>query len=374
MDLGRFHHAVYVLSLDYKTSATKNLLQGLIDSLNQLAGNPGEPTLANNFKTKLNELNETLEHSSLNDAHQTLKDIFEQIDAENYFGEALFTRVKHAISENQLTPNLAAAAISRIQTDVDTFYANIAQIDTGFSKLGVEYDEIDPGECEIGLVLPVERSTKTLKELSKEANKWHNALSAFSEIYDPNNEPITVRTLSTGSWLFYLTSTAAVLLGISLCLKNLNSLLKELIQTKELIQKLLSNGISPAAIAGVEQDIEGKLENGIREIAHKTIEENYKGAPERGNELETQLSQGLKFIASQLSVGAKIELRISPPEKPTATEGEELTQAEKLQVQNAEKFESIADEVKTNMDQISFDPEDLAPLGLLSAPDDEHQK
>jgi hypothetical protein len=374
MDLGRFHHAVYVLSLDYKKSATKKLLQGLVDSLNQLAGNPGEPTLANNFKTKLNELNETLEHSPLNDVHQTLKDIFRQIEAENYFGEALFARVKQAINDNQLTPNLAAGAISKIQADVDNFYANVALIDSGFSKLNVEYDEIDPGECEIGLVLPVERSTKTLKELSKEANKWHNALSAFSEIFDPKNEPITVRTLSTGSWLFYLTSTASVLLGISLCLKNLNFLLKELIRTKELIKQLLSTGINPAALEAVEKDIENKLENGIREIAHTTIKENYKGDVERGNELETQLSQGLKFIASQLSVGAKIELRISPPEKPAETEGEELTQEEKLQIQEAEKFESISNEIQANMDQISFSPEDLAPLGLLNAPDDDHQK
>ncbi|AMP05953.1 hypothetical protein CPter91_3632 [Collimonas pratensis] len=327
-------------------------IETLIQTLNQIGANPADPGLALSFRESLEQLRQSLLAAPLNDPHPTLSMNLDSIGARSFIGARLFERVKDVISANQLAPQQAAAALQQFSSKINKFYDTIGQLDDAFTELGVEYTEIEPGENEIGISIPVEEGTKTLKDLSKKANNWHNSLSPFVELYSSDKEPIKLRVMSSSDWQFYLFSTPPVLLGISMCIRSVNQILADLIHSKELIAKLAKSGTSASALEAVRADTDGRLESQIRTLADDTVDTNYKeNDAGRKNELKNALSQSLNFIAREIASGVTLEVRLIPPDPVKEAESEQESPDDNVdRIAHVEELRKIADEIHNNME------------------------
>ena len=372
MHLGKFHSAITMLECDLRYNKVVEKLQAVIQELNNMAASPGQPAPFEAYKDALEVFRQALISSPFNSPYPTLKKIIEGIEgAEKFTGNALFEQVKKTIADNQLAPQQASAAVGVIHKDLSDFYKRISQIDDAFVDLGIEYTELSPGENEIGISIPVVEGSRTLKELSTEAKNWHIALTPFAEIFGEGNEQIKLQVMSSSDWQFYLYATPVILLGISACVASLNSILANLIRTKNLIKELASSGAGSEVVRSLEDDTKNRFKNEAKALAERIVEENYKpNDVGRKNELKNATSQSITFLAKQLDKKVTLEIRMELPEVEKKTERADGDAEEhQAKIEEIEKLKQIKQEIETNMEsfKLNFDPARILALEDASA-------
>lgn len=380
MHLGRFHRAITMLAEDFKEIGHAVLIQNIITALNAVAANPANPEIAKSFKTQLDQCRVKLESSRLNRVRPILHSILSSINAPEFIGTRLSDRILREIAENHAAPALAVQGLSALYNQVAVFYENIVTIDNAFTKLQVEYDELDEGESEIGLLVPRNENASSLKELSKEFSDWHNALTQISQLFDITSGPLQIRTCSTTDWMIYLAATPPILKGLSICIQGVNTILRDLIATRSLIEQLVSKtGPSKHTDALLEEN-DSKLSKNIRDFAEKIVDEHAAQSLDQGtkNEMKNGITVALKTIALKLNNGAKIELRMIPhavPEEASdegASDDEQKTSQQELD--RAEELISLSSTLDQEMDLMNLETGSNSFNLFLSPPTEENEQ
>jgi hypothetical protein len=369
MDLARFHRGIEIIDQDVKRINLDTRIQGLINDLNAIAGNPGDTNLAKNFRDHLEELRGLLQESPLNNPDEDLAQLIADLDLEEYLGDPLFDEVMDAINSNQLSANLMATALNQLKDKTVKKLNYITTINTAFSELEVEYFKLPEGDAEMLIDLPVDYETKTLDDLSKEAKDWHRICQAISETFDPERAPVNVRTLASGSWLLYLAGTATFIFGVAKCVKGVNSILRDLIKMKSLYAQLVDSDAPKDVLKKLETHNASKVKTDLDKLATKLVSEFYKGSDKgRKNELRNALSVALQKLSHKLAEGAKVELRLELPKKPKIAEGVEPTAEQKKQLVAFDRAEKIQLELQYAKPDIDFGEHKDALQKALPAP------
>jgi len=378
MHLGKFHYTIHEIERDVKRLDVVGKLNAVISDLNTLVSSPGQPEHTATFRKDVESLRQALASSSLNRPVPTMTQLLEHIGAHEFVGDALFERVKKVLQDSHLTPQAASSALTALTAEVSKFYTAVKAVNSGFTELEVEYTYLEPGETELGISMPVVEGTRTLKDLSKVANTWHNALSPFVELFSEDREPIKLRVMCSSDWQFYLVATPPVLYGISLAIRGVNDILRNLIDTKKLIRDLLSKGAGSVAIEALEADTKDRLDREVKTLAESIVDTHYKVDDEgRKNELKNHVSQSLKIIAKEMTENVTLEIRMEPPEAEKAEEvaqteggGEVDTQADAIQ----SDFDRLKSLIDTNMELSQLDVNAREILTLEDATENDNEE
>lgn len=347
MDLGRFHRAMHEIDDDNNEIGIERNLDRLVLDLNNLASNPANPEFSNSLKDHLNEFRESLLNSKSNDPfEEDVKQVISDLSLSAFLGEGLLNRVLAIFQANQLSANLASTALISLKTEVVKKLDLVASVNHAFTDLGVDYFSPEDNSGEMVINLPVEQATKTLDELSKETKEWHRICEAISETFDPDRTPITVFTLASGSWLFYLVGTPAFIYGVAKCMKGVNLILTELIKMKSLYSELVVTRTPKEILKKLEDHNSEKVKTDLEELAGNLVKEFYKGGDDaRANELRNALSSALQRLSRKLADGTKVNLRLTAPARPQVADGEDPSPAQKILLKGIEDVEKIQKEI-----------------------------
>lgn len=371
MDLARFHFAIEQICTDIEDSGVVTDFQSLIQHLNNVAGNPGQPQHVDAFRKQLDVLRSKLNESGLNSPSYEISEVLEMLDLRGLVGAKLFESLSKVLAENQLSPQSASAAVTQFHQNLVEKIKQMNAVNDAFTELEVPYEGKQSGESEMELRLPAQQNAKSLDDLAKEAKDWHRDLSTISEVFDENRSEVKVRTLATGSWVIYLMSTPYVIYGVAKSIRGINEILVGLLTTKRLIKELVGAGNPTEVIAPLEQHAESKVKTDLEKLAAELVDEYYKGNDEgRRQELKTALGQSLKRLARKLSEGTKVNLRITPPKKPKIAEDSEPTDVQKHQIEEADAVQLLTEQVKQDLDSMQSLESDIPILQSLPAPDD----
>ncbi len=382
MHLGRFHRVIEMLAQDFRELQYNELIQTIITSLNSVAASPTNPAVATVFKSQVDLCRTTLESSRLNHTRPILRTILESINATNFIGSSLSDRVVAAIASNHAAPALAVQELTKLQEEVALFYQQVVAIEAAFSALAVEYDNLEEGESEIGLLVPRAENASTLKDLSKEFNEWHNALSQIANLFDNSAGPLQIKNCSTTDWMIILAATPPILVGISLCIKGVNTILKDLVATRSLIEQLVAKNGSNAHTDGLLENNKDGFDKGIRSLAEKLVDQHATGVDDGGkNQMKNGINVALKTIAMKINAGTKIELRFIPPSIPETeasieTDADAEIEGGKLankidpaKLREIEKLQALSLTLDNEIDLMDFNGMSASITALLESPD-----
>ena len=367
MHLGKFHAVIDELATEYSNGNIASQIQSVIAQLDSLAANPGSPEIAKAFRTQVDVLRNALSSSPLNKPYPTLTALLNSIGAQQYVGDRLFQNIEDVIAKNGMTPQLAAASLRELFAKVVAFYQEVTAINNGFTRLAVEYTDLEAGEGEIGISIPEPEGKRLLSDLAKAAKDWDKALRPFVELADPNHDPVEVRTISSSDWQFYLGAGTTVLLALSGAVSHLNTLLRKLVETRKLIQQLVGQGMSEASTGPAVAEADNMLNNGTRELAEKIVDEHHLEDKGRANELKTEMTRSLRFIANQMASNVTIEIRYIPPVRSETNED-----ADPAATIGGDQLIEVAAQIERNMDILRLDSESRALLNLPAPDEDDH--
>jgi hypothetical protein len=326
MNVGRLYAALESIERDYEKNQVVPKLQELVNALsNSISSSTEQNAVA--FNTALSGLYSALDESPSNSATPSRLAIFEEIRASNKLGLGLRKRIQNILEANNVTPANALAELQKLLEEMSRFSQIIAQMIAGFEVLKIEYDDLSPGETEIGITVPFLVVSSNLEGVGNELHEFDKALKIFGELVEENPTSPQVKTIGSSALQIFLESTPGIALCVATALERLCALYKQILEIK-LLRKKLGDKALPEKITGpieaYERQIAGKE---IEKIANDLIKEfSSKKDKARENELRNGVRGALRFFAEQIDKGVDMEVRSEPPKAKAVaeTEGESV--------------------------------------------------
>lgn len=333
MHLGRFHATIYRLNNYYQEIEPIEKLNNLISHLQSFINTRNQEHFTA-FKNTLEEILKIPEPEK-NLAQPYARQILNELKLLDDLVQPLASRIKTTITQNSFDQNQAITELTSIRDDLARKLNEIQKIDSAFTSLDVEYESVFSGDSEIGLLLPRELTGETLEELNQELQQINRVFRAINEITGSEEYSPKIRTISSSWWQIFLELDHTQIAAWVFAIERIVNLFKTNLEIKALQKQLEEKDIPKKITSALEKEVETKIKTGIQKIASDIRKKFSKTSDEpRLNELETQLKQGLTYLAKRLNQGAEIEINISLPAKPKKPKDSEENQEALANYQN----------------------------------------
>jgi tetratricopeptide (TPR) repeat protein len=322
MNAGRLYAVLQLVKQDYEKNETLGRLQATIDALSTSIAAVSESN-AVAFRDALTELYAALDQSPLNSATPSQVEILKEIGAVDKVGSGLRSEIENTLDSNTVTPAKGLAELQRIGQVLSNFGGLVEQIVNGFEELKIAYEDLEPGESEIGVLIPWPVVHTNLEGLQKSLHDYDRALKTFGELAENNPESPIIRSVGSSALQLFIQSTPAIALCIATAIERLCALYKQILEIKILRKKVREQSLPDSVSSTIEAHEQKVAESGIDKIVEDLVKEFGKQKPkERLNELRVALRSALRFLAEQIDAGVDLEVRAEPPRPKDVAENE----------------------------------------------------
>ena len=288
-------------------------LQATVSALSTSISSATEAN-ATAFSEALAELYAALDAFTANDATPSQLVILQEIGAVDKVGSGLREKIQNTLDNNRVTPANALAELQKILEVISHFSEVVSEIVDGFEALKIPYDRLDPGESEIGVLVPWAVVHSNLEGLQKELNQFDKSLKTFGELVEDNPQSPKIRSVGSSTLQVFIQSTPGIAVCFVTAIERLCALYKKILEIKLLRRQIREKSLPETAAASLEAHEKQMAETEIDKIADHLIREfgKHKGK-ERLNELRNGLRAALRFFAAQIDAGVDMEVRSEPP-------------------------------------------------------------
>jgi hypothetical protein len=327
MNAERLHVIALVVLDDLKQTNAEALLGAIVQSLQNQINQPQQPQYQQQVVDNLRALEQALSNAPSNAFSPAWKSIIKEIAGEALLGEELKVKIQEIFQRNQITPSIALEEIRSLHTALSKFRSALEQVVTGFGYLNIGKEELKPGECEVGILIPRSLVQSKLKDFGQELSELDKVLGVFSELVTGSRPGYEIRSISSSDFWVGLGIAVGVLSCITQVLDNLTSVYERIAKWKIARTELLNDGVPPDTLKGLEDYATTIIVDVIKEIAQSLLDKYWKDKDEgRRNELAVELEFSLKKIAERIDRGVNFEIRVGPIEKQAEGETEEMRQ------------------------------------------------
>ena len=322
MNAERLHAVAKAIHQDLKDAQERSLLEQLTSALQNQVNQPQQPNHQQQVSTVLKSLDVALEASTSNDFSPVYRQTLEAIGASELLGRPLLARIRQVFEKNQITPSVALDEIKRIRSEVDLLSKAMEQLLDAFVKLGIDSEELDPGECELGLLIPRNAVKNKLESFASELTLLNKTFGTFSELATGSRPGFDIRTISSTDLTVFLELGPVVCACAAVAIERVVGLYKQLLEIRLLRKQLVEQGVTEKALQGVDSHANSHMKDGIDKVIADLIEKYAANHDEgRRNELRTELRHALNRIANRIDTGYNFEVRVQPIAKSDAKEG-----------------------------------------------------
>lgn len=317
MNVERLHRIVLDLKSDLKSHKIISLMQNVRDSLQNTVNNPAHGTYQTELVTHLDLLYNALKQCDYNEYSPGWKEIIDEISSGILFGISLEEHIKSIFLQNTITPAKALEDIIAIHERIVNFDAALINIISAFSILNIEEENLEPGQCELGYMIPRRYVHNKLSALKKEINELNFILNSISEAVTGEKQEFEVKTISSSDFLLYVLISLSVGNVLSKATERILNHYKQILEIKVLRNQLKEKGVPASKTKAIESHTNSMMEEEIKLIAKEVISEYYKGKDiGRKNELENSIVISLNKLANRIDLGFNVEIRVEPLPQP----------------------------------------------------------
>lgn len=323
MNASRLREIVDKLLSANKRRRIQKLLDTVHSALNNLVASPSDPTRQREFSTALEALRVAIDKLRQDFQPTEMERISELVGGEDYL-ENIAETISQWMAENAATPAVAQERVGTLVQDRNAFVTNAEQLSESLKAVGIEAEELQPGEAEIGFLLPRELFMNEFDKLIKELHVVNRIIRAFSEVATGSAEKVEVRQISTTDPIFSLGMCAATIIAIGRAVtwaldtwKKVEEIRQIRAQTAQ-VEALKGSKFDDLLNESITKTIETEVEKKVTELV-----DGSKADDGRKNEQKIDLRWALESILARVERGMSVEIRLLPPPIKEAEDGEE---------------------------------------------------
>jgi hypothetical protein len=178
-------------------------LERLAGAATQMAANPAEVSIAEDFANTRRGLIEDLTHESMDFAplwQQALSDM----GAWDLLGIRLANAIDEIVTRNQVTPALIAPEVVSLRSDLLKFQDLFERVHQGMEGLGIGTASLEPGAAEVAILIPRLAVSNTVTELADEFRSLTLVLNPFNEVVLGNRPPLEVHEIASSDFTLFV--------------------------------------------------------------------------------------------------------------------------------------------------------------------------
>ena len=324
MNASRLLEIVTLLLEMEDENSIQSRLNEVATALSNLVSSPTDPGQQRTYASSLDKLK-----AGLVATRQAFKPaqirLLEEITADRFYTADLAGEIAKWVSEAPATPAVAQGQVAALVSERNDFVQELSKLKESLETVGVKVSDLQPGEAEIGFLLPRPLFNNELEKLITELGVVRRIVRAFMEAATGSVAPIEVRQISTSDPLFFfgLDPVSIGLLGGAV-----NWALAVWHQVEAIRKVRAETAAIPALKDGpINKQFEEAITKTIeKEIAEKATElvSQIKGGDARKNEQKIDLEWALEAILARVERGMTVEMRMLPPPKEKDGEGNEV--------------------------------------------------
>lgn len=290
------------------------------EHLKQLANQPQDQSHQTRFATASDHLREMLGKAPSNNFTPAGQQVLEEIGARPLLGDALYERIRRILEPNEVTLAIAVQQFMEILGEFNKLSQSINHILAAFAHFKIPSEDLEPGQCEFGILIPRGAVKNTLAGFRKELGDITYILDQFAEVAIGRVETLQIRTVSSSDFGIYLSIDPTVALLLATTLERLTKAYLNVVKVRQLNEQLEKQGVPEANRSGIKDHADKKMDDEINKIVKEQVTDSSINDAGRKHELEGFFNRALKKIAARIDHGYFIEVRAKPLEELAETE------------------------------------------------------
>ncbi len=329
MNVERLHAIAAALQSDLSTTSALPLLQQLISSLSNQINQPNQPQFQQQTSQYLEQLTNALKSAKVNQFSPTWIQVLQEISAWDVVGLNLAREISNIFNRNQITPSMAQQELQELFNRLQSVSSGIDQFLAGVKILKIGSEILEPGDCELGVLIPRSFVDNRLDHFAEELEELNRIFGVFSELSTGSRPGFEIKTISSTDLTVYLEATALVGACVATAIERIIALYKSLLEIRKLQGELAKQGLEKENLKGIEKHANGMMANGIEALIKELLAEYMPtGDQGRVNELSIELKLALSKLADRIDRGFNVEVRMEKPKKqPDSTGNDQDEQA-----------------------------------------------
>ena len=168
MNAERLHAITTALHKEMVDAQTGSQIAGLVSSLQQMLQQNNHPQFQQNLANNLKRIYSTLSNCPSDNFSPAWKQLLSEMGGSPFFGLALKRTVEEIFQRNQITPSVALGELQQLSQQVVAFQQALDQILAAFKQFKIGNEKLEPGQSEIGMLIPREAVDNSLNGFARE--------------------------------------------------------------------------------------------------------------------------------------------------------------------------------------------------------------
>lgn len=304
----------------------QKLLNDLNASLTQLVSQPQDPNVQNQFSTALEALGSATSATRTSfEPAQVL--LLKEIGADEFFVDDFGAQIGALIRANPLSPAVTQQKLGEFLSRRKAYIQQITQLRENLNAVGVTPISLEPGDAEIGFLLPRALFNNRLDSLIKELRDIHRIIRAFSEVATGSVSEVEVREISTSDPLFFFQIDPLTIASIGAAVTWALNTWKQVEEIRRVRSETRKTNVltEKEATDVFDRKINERIESSVEEKVNQLTPDD--GKPGRSKEQRADLTWALQSILAHVERGMIVEVRFVPPPLPEGLEPADAREA-----------------------------------------------
>ncbi|MBI4262482.1 hypothetical protein HY624_03080 [Candidatus Uhrbacteria bacterium] len=351
MNAEQLHTIASTVIEDVSASDILAKFNNLHKQLNQLASNPGDQKLQQDITTLRRELFDALNALQRRRWPSGIQQTIELLGGGILVSGEIQEGIERIFQTESISPATVRDHVNGVMSEIKTFVDKLTALKTAFDALDIKEEPLEPGEVELGVLIPRSEVKNKLDLLANELMHFDKIFKYFSVVAIGTREEFELTYLSASDLKIFVRPNAKTVALISATVTFILTSLNQIADLKMKYDEFLKSGIEEKHLEGLKKGINEKLAKDLEAFRAELIEQFCGDKKEADkNENSTRLKIAIDHLAPRLERGWSLEVRLGPLPAPTegsaeegegAGKGEDHALYEKLQ-DDAQRLKRLA--------------------------------
>jgi len=271
MNTERLYAIANAILDDLKHTDAVRKITELRDALKQQISQPSQPQNQQNVSSALERLYPALGEAPSNDFSPAWRQLLADLGVDGLLGEQLNERLQEIFSRNQITPATAHSEVDELLKHVSSLQDNLRKLIETFKILKLDHDDLAPGDCEVGVLIPRRAVENELGIFGKELTEIDRAFAPFDELVTGSRSGFDIRSISSSELTVLLAASPAVAACIAKAVEKLLTIYKQVLEIRTLRKGLAEQKVPVDKLTDLDKHINSHMDVEIRNIAGEVV-------------------------------------------------------------------------------------------------------